>query len=150
MSRKSIVLRLPASTVADLKEFDEEAQLLLLTTGLTLAKRPAQELVKEDEDTDPRSIISKEVDDILETIDDNYDDDDSDGDDDESAEARKDEQRTVIHQQMADFIEEFVGLLTDPQSENCGVLAVIALEELDTPISWAADDKTGLTTIVYG
>ena len=59
MSRKSIVLRLPASTVADLKEFDEEAQLLLLTTGLTLAKRPAQELVKEDEDTDPRSIISK-------------------------------------------------------------------------------------------
>ncbi|QPB09100.1 hypothetical protein PQB86_gp005 [Klebsiella phage Miami] len=150
MSRKSIVLRLPASTVADLKEFDEEAQLLILTACLSLAKRPTQEPVKEDEDTDPRSIISKEVDDILDTIDDNFEEADDGDEDEESSENRKDEQRTVIHQQMADFIEEFVGLLVDPETENYGVFSAIVMDDLNTPISWAADDKTGLTTIVYG
>lgn len=150
MSRKSIVLRLPASTVADLKEFDEEAQLLILTACLSLAKRPTQEIVKEDEDTDPRSIISKEVDDILDTIDDNFEEVDDGDEDEESSENRKDEQRTVIHQQMADFIEEFVGLLVDPETENYGVFSAIVMDDLNTPISWAADEKTGLTTIVYG
>lgn len=152
MSRKSLVLRLTPEVVSELKEYSESAQILVLAKAIELVKAPAPDLQKEDEDYDPRSIISKEVDDILETLEE-VEEDESEEEEEEGEEIPEDdkeEQRTVAHQDMADLIEEVISLLVSPESGNVDAVAAVVLEEMSTPISWSSDDKSGLTTLIYG